>query len=88
MENREHPKNGSVKVKDPDVEDALHQWFSIITGRGVRVSGPMLKKNSEELAKNLGHDDFKQQMVGCLNGNVGMMINSRKHIAKKIVLML
>jgi hypothetical protein len=45
--------------KDPDVEDALHQWFSIITGQGVRVSGPMLKKKSEELAKKLGHDYFK-----------------------------
>jgi hypothetical protein len=45
--------------KDPDVEDALRQWFSIITGRGVRVSGPMLKKKSEELAKKLGRDDFK-----------------------------
>ena len=45
--------------KDPDVEDALHQWFSIITGRGVRVSGPMLRKKSEELAKKLGHDDLK-----------------------------
>jgi hypothetical protein len=30
--------------KDPDVEDTLNQWFSIITGRGVRVSGSMLKK--------------------------------------------
>ena len=45
--------------KDPDVEDALNQWFSIITGRGVRVRGPMLKKKSEKLAKKQGRDDFK-----------------------------
>jgi hypothetical protein len=45
--------------KDPDVEDALNQWFSIMTGRGVRVRGPMLKKKSEKLAKKQGRDDFK-----------------------------
>ena len=26
--------------KEPDVEEALDQWFSIVTGRGVRISGP------------------------------------------------
>ncbi|XP_072119240.1 tigger transposable element-derived protein 4-like [Mobula birostris] len=45
--------------KNPDVEKALNQWFSVVTGRGVRVSGPMLKNKSEELAKKLGHRDFK-----------------------------
>ena len=44
--------------KDPDVEEALDQWFSIVTGRGVRISGPILKSKSEELAKKLGHNDF------------------------------
>ena len=45
--------------KDPDVDEALNEWFAIVTGRGVRVSGPMLKCKAEELAKKLGHDDFK-----------------------------
>lgn len=45
--------------KDPDVDEALNDWFAIVTGRGVRVSGPMLKGKAEELAKKLGHDDFK-----------------------------
>jgi hypothetical protein len=45
--------------KDPDVEEALNQWFSIVTGQGVRVRGPMLKSKSEELAKKLGHNNFK-----------------------------
>ncbi|KFM74085.1 Tigger transposable element-derived protein 4, partial [Stegodyphus mimosarum] len=30
-----------------------------MTGRAVPVSGPMIKCKAEELAKNLGHDEFK-----------------------------
>lgn len=45
--------------KDPDVEEALNQWFSIVTSRDIHVSGPVLKSKSEELAKKLGHNDFK-----------------------------
>jgi hypothetical protein len=45
--------------KDPAVEEALNQGFSIVTGQGVRVSGPMLKRKRKELAKKLGHKDFK-----------------------------
>lgn len=45
--------------KDPDVEEALDQWFSLVSGRGVSISGPLLKMKSEELAKKLGHNDFK-----------------------------
>jgi hypothetical protein len=33
--------------------------FTIITEQGVHVSGPMMKSKSEELAKKLGHNDFK-----------------------------
>ena len=33
--------------KDPDVEEALDQWFSIVSGRGVNISGPILKAKSE-----------------------------------------
>ncbi|XP_067126959.1 tigger transposable element-derived protein 6-like [Centruroides vittatus] len=47
------------KSKDPDVEEALNQWFSVVTGQGVCVSGPMLKSKSEELAKKIGHENFK-----------------------------
>jgi hypothetical protein len=54
--------------KIPDVEEALNQLFSILTGRDVRVSGPMLKRKSEESAKKLGHNNFKAT-YGCLNGN-------------------
>jgi hypothetical protein len=28
------------EVMDPYVEEALNKWFSVVTGRGVRVSGP------------------------------------------------
>ena len=42
------------KGKDPDVEEALNQLFSIVTGQCVRISGPILKSKSEELAKKTG----------------------------------
>ncbi|KFM73405.1 Tigger transposable element-derived protein 4, partial [Stegodyphus mimosarum] len=45
--------------KDPDVEEALDQWFSIVSGRGVNINAPILKAKSEELAKKLGRNDFK-----------------------------
>jgi hypothetical protein len=48
-----------LEGKDPDVEEALSEWFSIATGRGVRDSGPMLNSKSEELAKMLGHRYLK-----------------------------
>jgi hypothetical protein len=45
--------------KDRDAEEALHEWFVIVTGVAVRVSGPMFKLKAEELAEKLGHDDYK-----------------------------
>jgi hypothetical protein len=33
--------------KDPEVYEALCEWFLLITNRGVRVSGPMLKNKAE-----------------------------------------
>lgn len=45
--------------KDPDVEEALDQWFSVVTQRGVNISGPILKAKAEEFAKKLHHNDFK-----------------------------
>lgn len=45
--------------KDSDVEEALNHWFSVVTGRDVRVSCPVFKMKSEELAKKLGHKYFK-----------------------------
>jgi hypothetical protein len=36
--------------KDPDVEEALNQWFCIVTGQGIRLSGRVLESSSEELA--------------------------------------
>ncbi|KII66595.1 hypothetical protein RF11_03437 [Thelohanellus kitauei] len=45
--------------KDPEVEEALDQWSSIVSGKGVSINGPILKAKSEELAKQLGRNDFK-----------------------------
>jgi hypothetical protein len=59
MANGELPKKQKHIGKDPDVEDTLSQWFSIVTGRGIHISGPMLKSKSEELPKKLGHNGFK-----------------------------
>uniref|UniRef100_V5G286 Tigger transposable element-derived protein 4 n=1 Tax=Anoplophora glabripennis TaxID=217634 RepID=V5G286_ANOGL len=44
--------------KDPDVEDALLEWFTIVTGCGVQVIGPMLHGKAEDLARKLGHEEF------------------------------
>ncbi|XP_008178773.1 tigger transposable element-derived protein 4-like [Acyrthosiphon pisum] len=45
--------------KDADVDEALTQWFTLTTSRGVQVSGPILKAKSEDLARKLGNDEFK-----------------------------
>jgi len=45
--------------KDSDVDEALTQWFTLATSRGVQVSGPILKAKSEDLARKLGNDEFK-----------------------------
>jgi len=42
--------------KDPEVDEALSEWFSLITSRGVRVSGPMLK--CIELSRKIGNNEF------------------------------
>ncbi|XP_060872747.1 tigger transposable element-derived protein 6-like [Metopolophium dirhodum] len=40
--------------KDADVDEALTQWFTLATSRGVQVSGPILKAKSEDLARSHG----------------------------------
>ncbi|XP_060879159.1 tigger transposable element-derived protein 4-like [Metopolophium dirhodum] len=44
--------------KDPEVYEALSEWFSLITSRGVRVSAPMLKCKAEELSRKIGNNQF------------------------------
>jgi hypothetical protein len=58
------------ECKDLDVEEALSQWYSVITGRAVCVNGPVLKSKSEELAKT-GPQRFKAT-DGCLGGNADL----------------
>ncbi|KII65404.1 hypothetical protein RF11_05232 [Thelohanellus kitauei] len=45
--------------KDLDVEEALDQWSSIVSGKGVNINGPILKAKLEELAKKLGLQRFQ-----------------------------
>ncbi|KII62050.1 hypothetical protein RF11_14465 [Thelohanellus kitauei] len=52
--------------KDLDVEEAMDQWFSIVSGKGVNINGPILKAKSEELTKKLGRNDFKTTDDGSL----------------------
>ncbi|KII73427.1 hypothetical protein RF11_05263 [Thelohanellus kitauei] len=44
---------------DPDLEKALDQWFSIVSGKCINIKGPILKAKSEELAKKRACNDFK-----------------------------
>jgi hypothetical protein len=45
--------------KVPHAEEALNQWFSTVTLRGIHVSGPVLNSKPEELGEKLGHINFK-----------------------------
>lgn len=45
--------------KNPDVENALSEWFSTVSNHGVRRNIPNLRAKAEELALNLGHTGFK-----------------------------
>jgi len=60
MSHKEKPGTSKRKRegKDPDVEEALDQWFSAVTQRGVSISGLILKAKAEELAKKFDHCDF------------------------------
>ncbi|KII65672.1 hypothetical protein RF11_16081 [Thelohanellus kitauei] len=49
----------TLEGKDPDVEEALGQLFSIVSGKGININGPILKAKSDELAKKRGRNDFK-----------------------------
>ena len=60
-----------------DVEDAVLLWFKNIRGRNVPVSGSILQTKAEELAKELGHHDFR-----CSNGWL-QRFKSRHGIAQK-----
>jgi len=42
--------------KDSEFDEALSEWFLLITSHGVRVSGPMLKCKVEELSQKIGNN--------------------------------
>ena len=44
--------------KDPEVDEALNQWFKTVLHKGVRISGLILKAKAEEFAEKLGRPDF------------------------------
>ena len=46
------------KGKAPEVDTALNQWFGTVTSKGQKLSGPILKEKTEDLAKKLGHTNF------------------------------
>jgi hypothetical protein len=45
------PKTETHEGKEPGVEGVFSQFFSIVTGRGLGVSGQMLKSKPEEVVK-------------------------------------
>ncbi|KAF2889164.1 hypothetical protein ILUMI_17009 [Ignelater luminosus] len=58
---RVRPRRILQEGKDAEVDKGLGKWFSIVTKRGVRKFGPMLKCKAEELGKKLGqkHENLK-----------------------------
>jgi hypothetical protein len=70
-DNSKLPKNRRVKVRfqmprRPSVSGSL------ITLRGIHVSGPVLNSKPEELANSWVISISEQQMAGFLNGNAGL----------------
>ncbi|XP_071056808.1 tigger transposable element-derived protein 6-like [Onthophagus taurus] len=45
--------------KDPEVEEALDQWFSVVNKGNMNICGSVLKQKAEEIAKSLEHNEFK-----------------------------
>ena len=46
------------KGKAPEVDAGLNDWFSNVTSKGQKLSGPILKEKAEDLAKKLRHTNF------------------------------
>jgi len=57
------------RKEDPDVEEALNQLFCTVTGRGVRVSGPMWKSRRDFLTKWSTRTE-ERHTVGCLDASL------------------
>ena len=53
-----HPGKCKRCGKDSEVEEAPKQWFSAVLAKGVRISGPILKRKAEKLVRKLGKLDF------------------------------
>ncbi|RXG69880.1 Tigger transposable element-derived protein 3 [Armadillidium vulgare] len=47
------------KRKAPEVDNPLYLWYSTAIQQGEYVTGAVLKRKAEELAKLFGHEDFK-----------------------------
>ena len=41
--------------KDPEVEEALSQWFATVLAESVSISGPILQAKAEEFTQNYPH---------------------------------
>jgi len=44
--------------KNKDVEDGRYDWYKFAKWRSVTVNGPILRQKSEQLAQQMGYDDF------------------------------
>lgn len=44
--------------KDEDVEIALKEWFTTVRQKDSRIDGPLMQQKAEDLAKQMGKDDF------------------------------
>lgn len=46
--------------KDEEVEMALKEWFTAnVKGKNPRIDGPLMRRKAEDLAKQMGKDDFR-----------------------------
>ncbi|KII71842.1 hypothetical protein RF11_01387 [Thelohanellus kitauei] len=65
--------------KDPDVEEALYQWFFIVSGKGVNINGTILKAKSEKLDKNDAASILKQLIGSADNESVEKWKTTKIH---------
>jgi hypothetical protein len=63
--------NQKNEEKDQEFEKTLNQLFCTVTERGVLVCGPMLISQRNVLTRWRTRTE-EQQMVGCLDANIGI----------------
>ena len=77
--------------KNEDVEDGLYDSYKFTKLRGVAINGPILRQKSEQLAQQMGYDDFSTTEGWFIAGKFDMdwsgwvqyRMSPKKHMGKQ-----